>query len=202
MQKKQITMKKMTTETSIELPKPLKRKLYLAAQVDQESMNDLTKSILEINDSDEELKKIYAIYDIEYKPKPIEIIIDSYGGLVYQCMGLLGVMNQSKTPVHTIVTGAAMSCGFMILIHGHKRFAYEHATPMYHQVSTGFWGKVQDLEEEYKETKRLQKKFEKLTLERTKITKDRLKEILKTKHDWFMDAKEALKQGVVDEIIE
>jgi ATP-dependent Clp protease protease subunit len=194
-------MKKMTTETTIELPKPLKRKLYLASQVDQDSMNDLTKSILEINDSDEELKKIYAIYDIEYRPKPIEIIIDSYGGMVYQCMGLLGVMNQSKTPIHTVVTGAAMSCGFMILIHGHKRFAYEHATPMYHQVSTGFWGKVKDLEEEYKETKRLQKKFEKLTLERTKITKDRLKEILKTKHDWFMDADEALKQGVVDEII-
>jgi ATP-dependent Clp protease protease subunit len=191
----------MTTETTIELPKPLKRKLYLASQVDQDSMNDLTKSILEINDSDEELKKIYAIYDIEYRPKPIEIIIDSYGGMVYQCMGLLGVMNQSKTPIHTVVTGAAMSCGFMILIHGHKRFAYEHATPMYHQVSTGFWGKVKDLEEEYKETKRLQKKFEKLTLERTKITKDRLKEILKTKHDWFMDADEALKQGVVDEII-
>lgn len=191
----------MTTETTIELPKPLKRKLYLAAQVDQDSMNDLTKSILEINDSDEELKKIYAIYDIEYRPKPIEIIIDSYGGMVYQCMGLLGVMNQSKTPIHTVVTGAAMSCGFMILIHGHKRFAYEHATPMYHQVSTGFWGKVKDLEEEYKETKRLQKKFEKLTLERTKITKNRLKEILKTKHDWFMDADEALKQGVVDSII-
>ena len=94
-----------------------------------------------------------------------------------------------------------MSCGFMILIHGHKRFAYEHATPMYHQVSTGFWGKVQDLEEEYKETKRLQKKFEQLTLERTKINKDKLKDILKTKHDWFMDADEALKQGVVDEII-
>ena len=85
----------MITETTIELPKPLKRKLYLAAQVDQDSMNDLTKSILEINDSDEELKKLYAIYDFDYKPKPIEIIIDSYGGMVYQCMGLLGVMNQS-----------------------------------------------------------------------------------------------------------
>jgi ATP-dependent protease ClpP protease subunit len=94
-----------------------------------------------------------------------------------------------------------MSAGFMILIHGHKRFAYEHATPMYHQVSTGFWGTVQDLEEEYKETKRLQKKFEKLTLEKTKISKEKLKEILKTKHDWFMNADEAFKNGVVDEII-
>lgn len=191
----------MTTETTIELPKPLKRKLYLAAQVDQASMNELTKSILDINDSDKELEKIYKVYDIEYNPKPIEIVIDSYGGAVYQCMGLLGVMNQSKTPIHTIVTGAAMSCGFMILIHGHKRYAYEHATPMYHQVSTGFWGKIQDLEEDYKETKRLQKKFEKLTLEKTKINKSRLKEVLKTKYDWFMDADEALKEGVIDEII-
>lgn len=191
----------LETETTIDLPKPLKRKLYLAAQVDQDSMSELTKSIIEINDNDAEIKKIYDIYDIEYKAKPIEIIIDSYGGLVYQCMGLLGVMNKSATPIHTIATGAAMSCGFMILIHGHKRFAYEHATPMFHQVSSGFWGKYKDMEEDYKETKRLQKKFEKLTLEKTKITKSKLKEIVKTKYDWYMDSEEALKEGVIDEII-
>ena len=92
-----------------QLPLPKNRNLYLAKQVDQASMNSLTKSILEINENDEYLSKLYAVHDLDYKPRPIKLYIDSYGGAVYQCFGLLGVMEKSNTPVHTIVTGAAMS---------------------------------------------------------------------------------------------
>tara|TARA_B100000749_G_scaffold243092_1_gene204185 strand:+ start:327 stop:890 length:564 start_codon:yes stop_codon:yes gene_type:complete len=183
------------------LPKPKPRNLYLPEQVNQESMNKLTKSIIEINDDDAYLVKLYKINDVKYKPAPIQLYIDSYGGAVYQCFGLLGVMDKSITPIHTIVTGAAMSCGFMILISGHKRFGYPHSTPLYHQVSTGFYGKVKDMEEKLEETKRLQKKIEHLTLERTHISKKKLHEILKTKKDWYMSAEEALTLGVIDGIL-
>jgi ATP-dependent Clp protease protease subunit len=186
---------------STTLPKPKFRRLYLPEQVNQESMNKLTKAIIDINENDAYLVKLYAISDIEYVPKPIQIYIDSYGGAVYQCMGLLGVMEKSTTPIHTIVTGCAMSCGFMILISGHKRFGYKLSTPLYHQVSTGFRGKVQDMEESLEETKRLQKVIEKITLARTEIPKKKLKEVLKNKIDWYMTAKEALELGVIDEII-
>jgi ATP-dependent Clp protease protease subunit len=183
------------------LPIPRERSLYLSKQVDQASMNELTKSIIEINENDEHLHKLYGVYGFEYKSKPIRIYIDSYGGAVYQCFGLIGVMENSKTPIHTIVTGAAMSCGFMILINGHRRFAYRHATPLYHQVSSGFIGKVKDLEEKLEETKRLQKKIEEMTLRLTKISKKKLTEILKNKVDWFMTAESALELGVIDEIV-
>ena len=92
-----------------DLPLPQKRVLYLAAQVNQKSMNDLTKSIIQINEHERYLEKLFPIYDLEYKPKPSRIYIDSYGGAVYQCLGLLGVMNKSVTPVHTFAAGAAMS---------------------------------------------------------------------------------------------
>tara|TARA_R110000796_G_scaffold52517_10_gene123765 strand:- start:1962 stop:2456 length:495 start_codon:yes stop_codon:yes gene_type:complete len=164
-------------------------------------MNKLTKAIIEINTSDTYLKKLYSINDIEYNPKPIEMYIDSYGGSVYQCFGLLGVMDKSETPVHTIVTGCAMSCGFMILISGHKRFAYELSTPLYHQVASGFRGKVQDLEESLEQTKKLQKVIEDITLKRTNIPKKKLTQILKNKVDWYMTAEEALGLGVIDEIL-
>ena len=186
---------------TVDLPTPQKRDLYLAAQVDQKSMNSLTKAILEVNKSDAYLKKLYDIHDLDYQPRPINIYIDSYGGAVYQCFGLLGVIDRSETPVHTIATGAAMSCGFMILISGHKRFGYSHSTPLYHQVSTGFYGKIKDMEEKLEESKRLQKKIEDLTLERTSISKKRLSEILKNKKDWYMSAEEALSLGVIDEIL-
>jgi ATP-dependent Clp protease, protease subunit len=183
------------------LPLAKKRTLFFGKDVDLESIEGLSEQIISINEDDEFLEKLYPAYGLKYERKPIKIMIDSYGGYVYQCMGLVGIMEKSTTKIHTYVTGAAMSCGFIMLICGDKRFAYKHATPMYHQVSTGFWGKTQDMEESYKETKRLQKKFESLTIEKTNISKSKLEEILKTKQDWYMDAEEALSVGVIDEII-
>ena len=70
------------------LPIPKERILFFAKQVDQTSIEALTKNIIEINENDEFLKKQYAVYDLEYKPKPIKIMIDSFGGSVYAILGL------------------------------------------------------------------------------------------------------------------
>jgi ATP-dependent Clp protease protease subunit len=185
-----------------DLPLPKKRDLFFNKQVDQNTIGELTQKIIEINQDDEHLKKVYAIYSLNYEPEPIKIYIDSYGGYVYQCFGLLSVMERSQTPIHTIVTGCAMSCGFMMLICGHKRFAHKLSTPLYHQVSSGAWGTVKELEESVEESKRLQKILESIVKDKTDITKKRLREILETKKDWFMTSKEALELNVVDEILE
>jgi ATP-dependent Clp protease protease subunit len=184
------------------LEAPKERTLYFTKQVDQESISVITKSIIDINEHDEYLIKLYEIHNITYEPKPIKILIDSYGGQVYQCFGLLSVMERSQTPIHTIVTGCAMSCGFMMLICGHKRFAHKLSTPLYHQVSSAAWGKLKDMEEDVEETKRLQKMLEAITLEKTTISAKRLKEVFEKKFDWFMSAEESLKLGVVDEILD
>lgn len=184
------------------LPPPRDRNLYLTTQVTQASISDISRNILEINSHDALLKKQYAVHDIEYKPKPITLYIDSYGGVVYQCLGLLGIMDTSKTPIYTVVTGTAMSCGFLISIHGHKRMAYKHSTLMYHQVSSGNWGKVLDLEEDLEEVKRLQALIEELTIKKTKIKMEKIKSVYERKQDWYMDAETALKNGCIDHIIQ
>jgi ATP-dependent Clp protease protease subunit len=183
------------------LPLPKKRELFFNKQVDQSTIGEITQKIIDINNDDEHLTKLYSIYGLDYKPEPIKIYIDSYGGYVYQCFGLLSVMERSQTPIHTIVTGCAMSCGFMMLISGHKRFAHKLSTPLYHQVSSGAWGTVKELEESVEESKRLQKILENIVKDKTNITKKQLREILDTKKDWFMSSDEALKLGVVDEIL-
>ena len=184
-----------------QLPIPKERNLYLAKQVDQASMNEISRAIIDINQSDEYLGKLAELHGMAYTPKPIKLFIDSYGGYVYQCMGLLGIMEKSETPVHTVVTGAAMSCGFIIAITGHRRFAYDKATFMYHQVSSGMWGKVKELEEDLEETKRLQAFIEEHTLEKTKMTRAMLDDNYKGKKDWFINSKQCLKLGIIDEII-
>lgn len=183
------------------LPLPKKRDLFFTKQVDQSSIGELTQKIIEVNQDDEHLKKIYNVYGLTYNPEPIQIYIDSYGGSVYQCFGLLSVMERSQTPIHTIVTGCAMSAGFMILISGHKRFAHKLSTPLYHQVSSGAIGTVKEMEEKLEESKRLQKQLEDIVKEKTDITKKRLREIFDTKKDWYMTSEEALELKVVDEIL-
>ncbi len=180
---------------------PKDRDLYFTKQVTQESIATLTKEVIEINKDDRLLEKLFPVYGIDYTPKPIKIYIDSYGGQVYQCFGLLAIMESSITPLHTIVTGAAMSCGFMMAIHGHKRLAYKNATLMYHQVSSFAFGKLKDMEEDVIEAKRLQAMIEEMTLDKTNITKERLEAVYKKKEDWFLSAKDALKHGVIDEIV-
>lgn len=185
----------------IVLDAPRERNVFFTRQVDQASIADITQKIIEINEDDARLKKVYDIYGIDYTPKPIKIYIDSYGGSVYQCFGLLSVMKKSKTPIHTIVTGCAMSAGFMILICGHKRFAHELSTPLYHQVSSGAFGTLKEMEQSLEEVKRLQKMLEEIVLDRTDISREKLKEVYEGKIDWFMSAEKALKLKVVDEII-
>ena len=164
-------------------------------------MNAISKAIIEIREHDEYLKKLYKLQDLSYEPKPIKLHIDSYGGAVYQCFGLLSIMKDKGTPVNTIITGCAMSCGFMIAIHGAHRSIHRHGTMMYHQVSTGTRGTVKEVEEDIIEAKRLQKKIEEMTLENTKITKEKLEKVYNKKKDWYIDAKVALKWGCVDEIV-
>lgn len=184
------------------IPLPMDRKLFLSAQVNQKSILDISKSILDINEDDERLRSLYGLYGINnWTPPPIDIYIDSYGGAVYQCFGLIGIMETSRTKIHTIVTGCAMSCGFMILISGHRRFTYEHSTPLFHQISSGIIGTASEIEAELFEVKRLQAKMEKLVIQKTKITRSKLDDIYNKKTDWFMSPTEALKLGVVDEII-
>lgn len=185
----------------LEIDKPLDRSLFLSQDVDQESISEIIEKIILINKDDERLKKIYKAFNLIYTPEPIELYIDSYGGDVYSCYGLISVIENSKIPVHTIVTGSAMSSGFMILISGHKRFAHRLSTVLYHQLSHDTWGKIGDTEIEVDETKRLQKILEQEVVNKTKIKMEKLKEIKKTKTDWYISPEEALKLNIVDFII-
>jgi ATP-dependent Clp protease protease subunit len=183
-----------------QLPIARERNLYLSHQIDQDSINELSRAIVEINKDDEYLGKLVGLHGMSYTPKPINLYIDSYGGQVYQCLGLIGIMDKSVVPVHTIVTGTAMSCGFIIGISGHKRYAYNTSTFMYHQVSGGVVGKLKDMEADVVETKRLQLILEQITLSKTKITINDLEDNYKCKNEWYITPTEALKLGIIDEI--
>ena len=181
-------------------PLPKERNIVFSKQVTQDSIGDLSKQLLDIAVDDQYLIKLNLLHGFAYTPFPIKLHIDSYGGNAYQCLGLMGIIENSKTPIHTIVTGCAMSAGFLIAITGHKRFAYNQATFMYHQIADAMVGKLKTLEEEVFEARRLQDIIEKHTLTHTKLKANELKDNYEKKKDWYFSAKEALKYGIIDEI--
>lgn len=183
------------------LPVPKERNLYFSTGVNGESVSNLVQNIIAINASDEFINKIYSAYNLQYSPEPIKIYIDSFGGSVYAVLGLIAVMDASKTPIHTYSTGVAMSAGFMMLISGHRRFAYKHSTLMYHQLGAGTWGKLEDLKDDVREFKRLDSLMKHIIISKTKIPKKKMKEFDTLKKDWLMAPEEALAWGVIDEII-
>ena len=89
----------------------------------------------------------------------LPVIIDSYGGQVYSLLSMVDVINACPLKVATIVEGKAMSCGAILFSCGHEglRFVGPSATVLIHDVSSGAWGKEQDLEVSSKEAKRLNK---------------------------------------------
>ena len=180
---------------------PLPRDLYLN-EVTQASILALTKSIRDINLSDRYLKDFMRLSNCVYTPKPIILNIDSYGGDAYAMLGFLNVMDTSTTPIHTVVTGCAMSCGFLIAINGSKRFCHKYSTFMYHQVSYGTWGKLEEMKKDVMEGERLMEIIYKYVSNKTKIKESKLRKLDEKHTDWYISAEDSVKFGVVDSIIE
>ena len=175
----------------------IKRDLLLSKDVDNESVGDLMKEIYEINyDDDQKQKELNS-----FERKPIMLHIDTCGGSCYDGWGLIGTIEHSKTPVYTICEGYAMSMGLPILLSGKKRYAYKYSTILYHEISGWNWGKLTQLKEDTKQFDILQNLLDTYVLDKTKILQDKLKEVRERKIDWFISAKEALKLGIVDEVI-
>mgnify|MGYP005821402605 CR=1 FL=1 len=134
----------------------------------------------------------------------IPVVIDSYGGQVYSLMSMISAIKHSELPVATIVEGKAMSCGAVLMTFGEEgmRFADPDATIMIHDVSSGGHGKIEELKADVKEAERLDEKIFTMMARNCGKKDDYFKKkVFSKKHaDWFMDAAEAKKHGIVNHL--
>lgn len=174
-----------------------KRTICILGYIEESTINTAYTELLEMildDDKEESEKK-------DFTRKPIKIYINTYGGSTYDMWAFVDLMMTTKTPIHTYCTGYCMSAGFIIFIAGDKRFATPHATFMNHQLSHDIFGKYKTLMEKIEEDKYLFDIENSFVLSRTKISEEMLNECNEKKKDWYIHAEEALKLGIVDEII-
>lgn len=170
------------------------RRIYLSNEVDRDTIFEVLYFLDRLRDID--LKT--------GKKLPIEIIIDSYGGIIYNGNSLVSKVEQLKDEGYHIITtvsGVAMSMGFMCLICGSERRAYRHATILAHQPSNWMGGTLQDLEDDVAETKRLWNLMKFMIIKYTIIPESKLDEIKEKKQDWILDSNLALSLNVIDKIL-
>lgn len=134
----------------------------------------------------------------------VPVIIDSYGGQVYSLMTMISAIKSSRVPVATIVEGKAMSCGAILFSFGAEglRFMDPDATLMIHDVSSGAWGKIEELKTDVREAERLNRKvYEMMARNCGKPADYFLKMVHERGHaDWYLDATEAKSHNLANEL--
>jgi len=132
--------------------------------------------------------------------KEIRIYINTHGGDVNAGLAIIDIINIINKPIHVYCMGSAMSMGFMILISATgKRKMLPNSTLMIHSISTTHQGTIHEIQLQNEVSNRLQGIMEKKILEKTKIPKEKLENMLSK--DTYIYADEAIELGIVDEIL-
>jgi ATP-dependent Clp protease protease subunit len=133
--------------------------------------------------------------------KDITLHIDSGGGSVGSGLSLLDVMNYIKSDIVTVNTGMCASMASVLLSSGTKgkRSSLMYSKVMTHMVSHGTRGNIQDTRINQMEAEKTNYILFKILAENCGKTFDEIFEISR-KDKWF-NSDEALKFGLIDEII-
>ena len=133
--------------------------------------------------------------------RDITMHIDSPGGSVKSGLSMVDVMEYIKSDIVTVNTGMAASMGSILLGAGTKgkRYSLRFSKVMLHQSSGGFGGNIQDAKIDFQEWEKVNKIL--FDLLGSYCSKDPEVVMQDATRDFWMDAEEAVKYGIIDEII-
>lgn len=164
---------------------------FLIGEIDEDNVNEAIKWLAYEN-IDPRNDRILTLY------------INSQGGDLYEALGLIDMMRNSRIPVRTIGYGSVMSAAFLILASGAggERYITKNCGIMCHQMSIlEEAGKYHDIKATRKETDRLNKAMYDLLKEATGLDGRIIKTRLLPAHDVYMTAEEMIEFGAADHIL-
>ena len=134
------------------------------------------------------------------EPEPIIIHVNSWGGYLDDGFAALDCIERVKKciPVHTIVEGTAASAATFISMAGNKRMIGKYSTMLIHQLSSGIWGKYEEIKDEMINLDKFMKSITDFYAKATSLKRNEIKTMLKK--DIFFTSSECLEMGFVDEI--
>ena len=157
----------------------------------------------EVNDHTANLIVAQMLFlESENPDKDIHFYINSPGGSVTAGMAIYDTMQFIKPNVSTLCIGQAASMGAFLLTAGEKgkRFVLPNSRVMIHQPLGGFRGQASDIEIHAKEILYLKKHLNELLAQHTGQPVETIER--DTDRDNFLSANEAVKYGLVDQVLD
>ncbi len=139
---------------------------------------------------------------LENKDQDIDVYVNSPGGSITAGLAIYDTMQFVSNDVKTYCVGQASSMGAVLLAAGTKgkRFTLPNSRIMIHQPWGGFQGTASDISIHADEILKLKRRLNEIL---AKHTGQDIKQVEKdTDRDNYMTAEEAVKYGLVDEIIQ
>jgi ATP-dependent Clp protease protease subunit len=133
--------------------------------------------------------------------KDINLYINSPGGSVTAGLAIYDTMQYIRPAVTTICMGQATSMGALLLAAGAKgkRYALPHSRIMIHQPLGGVQGQATDIDIQAREILKIKEIIHNILVKHTGQPIERIRH--DTERDFFMDADEGVKYGIVDRVI-
>lgn len=163
------------------------RIIFLGGQIDDAMANIIIAQLLFLESEDQK--------------KDIQMYINSPGGEVYSGMAIFDTMNHIKPAVSTICVGLAASMAAFLLAGGEqgKRFSLPNSRILIHQPMGGAKGQASDIKIAAEEILKIRSEMNKILAKKTGqpievIDRD-------TDRDFYMNASEAKKYGIIDKVI-
>jgi ATP-dependent Clp protease protease subunit len=147
------------------------------------------------------VKALMHMRDDAKKEEPINIVINSDGGDVYEALGMIDFMQGLNVKVNTVCRGRAMSAAALLLCAGTgTRAASKNSTIMFHEMSSGIYGKSSDMKANVQHMEKLEEILVDIMSQNSNKDSKFWKEI--TLKDYYLSPEEALNLGVIDRIIQ
>lgn len=167
--------------------------IFLAGEINEATSIDVSQKLLSIDMINKNLER----------PEPINLIINSGGGLLSSAWQICDMMDFIDSHVYTIGLGEIASAALMIFMNGKKghRSVSSRCSIMSHQYSSGIVGKHSDLlavrrEQDFNHDKILKHYKETTGLSEKVILKNLLQE-----HDVWLSPEEAIKFNMADKVV-
>lgn len=133
--------------------------------------------------------------------KPINLYINSYGGVITSGLAMYDTMRFIKSPVHTLCMGTARSMGSFLLMAGARgqRAALPNSSLHVHQPLGGFQGQASDILIHAEEIQQTKRRITRLYAEHCGRSYEEVERTLDRDH--FMTAEQAREWGLIDRIV-
>lgn len=169
--------------------------IYFYSEVNRDSIYELGELLKEAEEENKNLS-----FKMNIDPIPIYLHINSYGGCIFSAFNAVDMIKSCSVPIYSIIEGCAASAGTIMSVCATKRFIRPNAYMLIHQLSSGCWGKMCEIEDEFENLKEFMDNITNIYRNHTSIPRKELNELLK--HDLWLNVDKCKKYKLVDELWE